>query len=127
MDATGAWTRFVLRSTSAAWVGLAVTMFALYSAWSRVFLGTSPAIFLVAATALAGSTVFVLWHNGLLALAALLVVMLMLRDTPRTSALGSWYAWPTWCSTGLIAALVLWGFRNVLGRQSAFPAAKLDD
>jgi hypothetical protein len=55
-------------------------------------------------------------------MAGWVVVILMLRDTPWTLALTRWYAGPTWFSVAVTGALGFWGFRNVLGRQSAFPA-----
>jgi len=113
--------RLLLRSTPAAWAGLAVVVFAMFATWSRVFLGPYPAVVTVSALALTAGSVFVFWKSGLLALAVWLVVCVVLRDTPWTFALTAWYSWPTWFATALIAGLAFWGFRNVLGRQSAFP------
>jgi serine/threonine-protein kinase len=114
--------RLVLRSTLAAWVGLTFVCFAMFVAWGRVFLGPYPALVLMCAIGLTAGSVFVFWRSGLLALAVWLVAIVLLRDTPWTLALTRWYAWPTWFAAALIAGLMVWGFRNVLGRQSAFPA-----
>jgi serine/threonine-protein kinase len=56
-----------------------------------------------------------------IALAVWLVVVVLLRDTPWTLALTRWHAFPTWLAAASITALALWGFRNVLGRQAAWP------
>ena len=37
-----------------------------------------------------------------------------------------WYASRQWVVLVFVVALALWGFRNVLGKQSAFPAGALD-
>jgi hypothetical protein len=113
--------RLALRSTGAAWLGVIIAFFAMYFAWGRVFLGPHLLVSLIAAFALAGSSVFILWKSGLLALGVWCVVMLLLRDTPWTFALTRWYAAPTWFSAGIITGLAIWGFKNVLGRQAAFP------
>jgi len=105
---------------------LGVVFCALYVGWGRVFLGPYPAVLVACGLALAVTSVFVLWKSGLLALGVWLVVVLVLRDTPWTFDLTRWYAWPTWFSTVLIAGLAFWGFRNVLGRQSAFPPRALE-
>jgi hypothetical protein len=112
----------MLRNAKAAWIALLVVPFALYTAWGSVFLGPHPAVVLTFALILAATSAFVLWRTGLLALATCLVVIVVFRDTPWTLALTQWYAWPTWFTTALIAALTFWGLKNVLGRQSAFPA-----
>jgi hypothetical protein len=112
--------RLVLRSTAAAWLGLIAVCFAMFVAWGRVFLGPSPAVVGLFAFAVTAGSVAVLWRGGLLALAVWIVAIVVLRDTPWTPALTQWYAWPTWFSATRIAGLLVWGFRNVLGRQSAF-------
>jgi hypothetical protein len=94
----------------------------MYSAWSRVFIGPYPAIIATFAAGLTAGSVIVLWRSGLLALAVWLLVVTLLRDTPWTATLTGWAAWPMWFTTILLAALAFWGFRNVLGRQTAFPA-----
>jgi hypothetical protein len=114
--------RLLLRSTPAAWVGLGLVSFAMFVAWGSVFFGPHLASVGVFAVTAAVASVFVFWNTGLLALAVWFVVVVLIRDTPWTQDLTSWCAWPTWFTTALIAALAVWGFRNVLGRQSAFPA-----
>jgi hypothetical protein len=114
--------RLVLRSTVAAWIGLAAVFLVMYAAWSRVVIGPSPAVIAIFGAGLTAGSVIVLWRGGLLALAVWLFVVTLLRDTPWTFTLTGWAAWPMWFATILLAALAFWGFRNVLGRQSAFPA-----
>jgi hypothetical protein len=114
--------RFVFRSTPGAWLGLTAISLVMFAGWGRVFLGPYPILVAMASVALTAGSVLVLWRGGLLGLAVWLAAVVLLRDTPWTLALTSWHAWPTWLSTTLLAALAFWGFSNVLGRQSAFPA-----
>jgi hypothetical protein len=65
-------------------------------------------------------------RRGLLALAAGLSVNYVVRSTPWTLELAKKFAWRPILSVALIIGLALWGFRNVLGRQSAFPKLQLD-
>lgn len=62
----------------------------------------------------------------MLAGAAFYTAWIALETTPLTYDPASWYRWRTGVVVVLIAALAVWGFRNVLGRQSAFPAGALD-
>jgi hypothetical protein len=43
-----------------------------------------------------------------------------------TLNMSRWYAWREWVFVAMVVGLTLWGFRNVLGKQSAFPAGALD-
>ena len=72
------------------------------------------------------SLVFVLAREGLLAAASCYTVAIALFGTPLAYDVTRWYAWRTGVIVVLIAGLAFWGFRNVLGRQSAFPAGALD-
>jgi hypothetical protein len=36
-----------------------------------------------------------------------------------------WYAWRQFFVMALVVALAIWGFRNVLGKQTAFPSSAL--
>jgi hypothetical protein len=114
--------RLVFRSDVAAWLGLAAVFFAGFLGWARVFLGPYPAMAAISALALTAGSVVVFWRNGLLALGVWWIVCVLIRDAPWTFALTRWYSWPTWIAAGLIVGLAFWGFRNVLGRQSAFPS-----
>ena len=114
--------RFLFRSTPAAWTGLTAMCLVMFAAWCRVFLGPYPALVALASVVLTATSVLVLWRGGLLALGVWAFAQVVLRDTPWTPALTQWYAWPAWLSAALMAGLLVWGFRNVLGRQSAFAA-----
>jgi hypothetical protein len=48
------------------------------------------------------------------------------RITPWTFDLTKWFAWRQGLTIVFLMGLALWGFRNVLGKQSAFPASALD-
>jgi hypothetical protein len=43
-----------------------------------------------------------------------------LLNTPLTVDLSAWYAWRTVAVAAIVIGLSVWGFRNVLGTQSAF-------
>jgi len=114
--------RLALRRNEAAWAGLALVCLAMFAAWGRIYLGPEPAVVAPFAIILTIGSVLMLSKGGLLTLVVWLAVIVVLRDTPWTSALTRWYAGPTWLSAALLAGLLLWGFRNVLGRQSMFAA-----
>jgi hypothetical protein len=64
--------------------------------------------------------------GGLLATLVLLIVWRVLSAAPLTLDVGRWYVRRSWFVVALVVGLALWGFRNVLGKQSAFPAGALD-
>ena len=113
--------RLVLRTERASFVGTAVVV-AIFSAS-----GVRPLALDLAQAALIGvACVVFLRRFGLLALALGLGVNYVVRATPWTFDLAKWFAWRPMLSVILIMGLALWGFRNVLGRQSAFPKLRLD-
>lgn len=113
--------RLVLRTERAAFVGTAVVV-AIFSAS-----GVLPLVLDIAQAALIGiACVAFLRRFGLFALALGVGVNYVVRSTPWTSDLTKWFAWRPMLSAILIVGLALWGFRNVLGRQSAFPKLRLD-
>jgi hypothetical protein len=65
-------------------------------------------------------------RGGLLATAAQLTVFFWLSSAPLTFDVSRWYAWRSWLVVALVVGLAVWGFRNVLGKQSAFAAMSLD-
>ena len=81
---------------------------------------------LAQAATVAVVTVWFLRRFGLLALAAGVTVNYLVRMAPWTFDLSKWFAWRPILATVVILAIALWGFRNVLGRQSAFPKLQLD-
>jgi serine/threonine-protein kinase len=70
--------------------------------------------------------VWVLWKRGALAAVVTWWVGALGWWAPWTLDLSRWYAWRQFVVVGIIVALAFWGFRNVLGKQSAFPAGALD-
>jgi len=113
--------RLVLRTERAAFLGTAVVV--AISSMS----GVRPLALDLAQAALIGiACVAFLRRFGLFALAVGLGVNYVVRATPWTFDLAKWFAWRPMLSVVLIMGLALWGFRNVLGRQSAFPKLQLD-
>jgi ABC-type nickel/cobalt efflux system permease component RcnA len=111
----------MLRKGRAAFVATAVVV-AISSAS-----GVRPLTLDLAQAALIGvACVVFLRRFGLLALAMGLGVNYVVRSTPWTFDLAKWFAWRPILSVILIMGLAFWGFRNVLGRQSAFPKLRLD-
>jgi hypothetical protein len=45
---------------------------------------------------------------------------------PWTLDPSRWYFWQGMFALAMVAALAFWGFKNVLGKQPAFPAGALD-
>lgn len=122
--------RMVVRRDRPAWAVLFLTMFgvdlwviSMGQPWAMV----APLGPVIAAAVMAAAGVFVLARYGLLACAVLMSVNMALLDTAVTIDPTRWYAWRTGVVVVLIVALAFWGFRNVLGRQSAFPAGALGD
>jgi hypothetical protein len=64
---------------------------------------------------------------GLLALIGGIAVNALIRMTPWTLDASKWFAWRPAVTVLIVVALAVWGFRNVLGRQSAFPRSAFDE
>jgi hypothetical protein len=113
--------RLALRAERAAWAGTGMVV-AIAS-----MSGVRPLALDLAQAALIGvACVAFLRRFGLFALAVGFGVNYVVRATPWTFDLAKWFAWRPMLSVVLIMGLALWGFRNVLGRQSAFPKLQLD-
>jgi hypothetical protein len=69
--------------------------------------------------------VWLTWKHGALALAIAFFVGLN-ESCPWTLDLSRWYVWRQWTIVVMFVALALWGFANVLGKQSALPTGALD-
>jgi hypothetical protein len=105
---------------------------ALFVGWNyMMLLGSRPAsisawLLLVPVVLYSLLVVWVFWRHGALAFFASWFVQGLAANAPWTLDMSRWYAWRQWCVVAIIAALAVWGFRNVLGRQSAFPTGALD-
>ncbi len=122
--------RLALRRDWAAWAALFFVAFGVHwwdvlfsqSWWSAV-----PWAAVLVAALHAASFVLVTARWGLLAGVTSYAVFIAVTKTPLTFDVTLWYAWRTGVVALLIGGLAFWGFRNVLGRQSAFPAGALDE
>ncbi len=119
--------RLVLRNNRAAWALLFCLMFVVYLWWaisSRQW-ASSVTLWWFPATQ-AALSVYLLSKHGLLAAAVFFTASIAVLNTPLTYNVSHLYAWRTGVVVVMIAGLALWGFRNVLGRQSAFPEGSLE-
>jgi len=113
--------RFALRADRAVFAATAIVgaLFSIHAA-GPIVLDVAQAL----ATGIA--CVLLVRRFGLLALVVGVAVNVVVRFTPWTVDLAKWFAWRPMLSVILIMGLALWGFRNVLGRQAAFPKLQLD-
>lgn len=122
--------RLVLKRGWAAW---AVTMgiFLGVSFWSVLLVEpwvvAAPFGVLVAAVVITITAAIMLARHGLLACAVFMLVNTAFLNAPVTYDVTRWYAARTLLSVGLAIGLAVWGFRNVLGQQTALPGGALDD
>jgi hypothetical protein len=115
--------RVLLRRDGLAWIVVAAAAFVALAA----DYGALPRVLAVSTGVVMAAIVLVSVHRGgLLATAVQLAVFLFLRATPLTLEVSRWYAWRSWLVVALVVGLAVWGFRNVLGKQSAFAAVSLD-
>jgi hypothetical protein len=119
--------RLVVRRDSIAWVVVALLYVGLLYGSYRSARPSAGAIVPLVFSAL---YVFIwLWlmrKQGVLGVATGMTVAGLLGRCPLTLDMSRWYAWRQWETAAVVVALALWGFRNVLGKQSAFPAGALD-
>jgi hypothetical protein len=119
--------RLASRRAGVAWVVFA----ALVAGWNfSISLPAMPdtinrAVLLAESAACGMLMVWLLWKHGALALTVLYVVSVAV-SAPWTLDMSRWYAWQGPIAGAIIMALAVWGFWNVLGRQSAFPSGALD-
>jgi len=114
-------TRFALRSNRSvlAAAALVAALFAISAVEPRW-------LDLAQALIIGVSLVAFLDRYGLLGTVVAISVNFLIRLTPWTFDPTKWFAWRPVLSLILIMGLACWGFRNVLGRQSAFPKLQLD-
>jgi hypothetical protein len=115
--------RIVLRRDGLAWTAVALVVLFNLSGESS---GLSPVLGVSSAVVASVLVIAAVRTGGLLAMLVQLSVGTILWVTPLTLDVGRWYVWRSWFVVALVVGLALWGFRNVLGKQSAFPAGALD-
>jgi hypothetical protein len=121
--------RLALRRDLPAYAAWFLSGFALFS-WQTLYAEpwalAAPSGPLIITALVAGGGAVLMLKEGVLAAAVFYTVVAAVQKTPLTCDPTRWYAWRTGVVIVLMAALLFWGFRNVLGRQSAFPEATLD-
>jgi hypothetical protein len=120
--------RLILRRTDLAWTSSALLFVALGVLGS---LGTRPAsmsvlVLLAVPAVFALMMVWLMWKHGALAWVTGYTVGVLVDQVPWTLDFSRWYAWRGFFSAAIVVALTVWGFRNVLGKQTAFPTGALD-
>jgi serine/threonine-protein kinase len=116
--------RLVVRRAGAAWVITAAVMVGFnYLALLAGRPATiSPLLLLAFAAVFCLLLVWVFWKHGALAYAVAFATEGLAQSALWTLDMSRWYAWRQWVVVAAILALAVWGFRNVLGKQSVFPA-----
>lgn len=121
--------RFVVRHDAVSWMVMSVPVFVIVEdnlVASRMASATNLGLLLTVGALMTAVSVTVLRRGGLLAYSVACFVWGGLFASLSTFDVSRWYAWRGWLSAALIAGLAVWGFRNVLGRQSALPAGTLE-
>ncbi len=113
--------RFVLRNEKLVLVATAaVTTLA-------GIMGVRPFVLDVAQAVIIGvAAVWFIKRFGLLALVTGLAINWAIRATPWTADPSAWFAWRSGLTAALVLGVALWGFLNVLGRQSLVADAGFD-
>jgi hypothetical protein len=113
--------RLLFRSDRAAFAAAFVI-----SVMSSVAGGQNWALDLAVATPVGVVVIVLLQRFGMLAICVLLITFDLLVWSPLTLDPSRWFAWRSAAAFALPAGLAVWGFLNVLGRQSAFPRGVFD-
>jgi serine/threonine-protein kinase len=117
--------RLLFRRDWAAWLAAVIVTIPVYFGISLRLLPS--AVGIVEAAVLGLVLVAVLHRFGLLALTIANGVALVLIDAPLTLDASRWYFWQGAFVVALVLGLALWGFRNVLGKQTLLPAGALEE
>ena len=116
--------RLVLKRGWAAWT---VTMAVLFGVafWAVLlvepWVAVAPFGAVVAVAVYTITAALMLARHGLLACAVFMLINSAFLNTPVTYDLTRWYAARTLLPVGLAIGLAVWGFKNVLGRQTVLP------
>ena len=115
--------RMALRRDWAAWCALAT-----FSLLSFIPVQAGGSLWLHLASAAFATTLLltVLHRFGLLALVIAFVGWFNLERAPLTLDPSRWYFWRGAPAVAIVLALAIWGFMNVLGKQSLVPADAMD-
>jgi len=90
--------------------------------------GTAPTPVIAVESLVFGALVTaVLYRFGLLAQVIGFSVFFALTNAPLTLDASRWYFWQGAFVVALVLGLTLWGFRNVLGKQTLLPAGALEE
>jgi hypothetical protein len=117
--------RVILRRDGLAWTVVAVMAF-LYLFGVFGTSGLAPVLAVTTTAIGSGIALASVRAGGLLATLVQLSVWGFLSAAPLTLDAGRWYAWRGFFTAAIVVALAVWGFRNVLGKQTAFPTGALD-
>jgi hypothetical protein len=119
--------RLVLRRARLAWAATALVWLAWqYSGVLSFTPAISPWLSFSVSIAFTVVWVWLLAKHGAVAMATGWFVAASVGNAPWTLDASRWYAWRGPFMMVIAAALAFWGFRNVLGKQSAFPTGALD-
>jgi len=107
-----------------------------WAAWALLLLvgsivsvrGTAPTPVIAVESLVFGALVTaVLYRFGLLALVVAAAAIGILANAPLTLDASRWYFWRGAFGVAIVLGLALWGFKNVLGKQTLFPAGALEE
>ena len=116
--------RLLFRRDWAAWLLLlTLNIMAYLPPLSRL----PPAVAMVEAALLGLVTIAMLYRFGLLAQVIGISVSSALNNAPLTLDTSRWYVWQGAFVVALVLGLAIWGFKNVLGKQTLLPAGALEE
>jgi type IV secretory pathway VirB3-like protein len=116
--------RLLFRRDWAAWLAIVILSIPLYLTHVG---GLTPAVAMVEAALLGLVTAAMLYRFGLLAQVIGFSVFFALTNAPLTLDPSRWYFWQGAFVVALVLGLAVWGFKNVLGKQTLLPAGALEE